>query len=381
MLDWIISNSLWLLLGGLLLILLSVLGIHVHKPKWSMLAMGLFLLLLSVVGTLKLLSSPPGLEETVDQSDRPTPSVLPVAPASPLECLHTDWNSEAYPDWPVAELLAEICNEAYDAPVDAVEKFRDMGFDNCTVLLDSSMAGYVITWNDTAIVVFRGTDDRFDWFANLDYAPAPTPHGEIHRGFHTAFQSLKPQIIKLLAARECKHLWVTGHSLGGALAVVCAYDLKENEKRQISGLVTFGQPMVVRSEMAEYLDRKEMLLGRFVHFVNEEDKVPKVPPSYNHCGSLVWFTAGIIRRSKPKGKLWGDSTVKQLDLVDGEIAPLSTQQFERLKEEVRIENSRPKWAPDGTPLYYGQAAVTNEHSMSEYLAKIRSIRTPQTPSR
>lgn len=52
---------------------------------------------------------------------------------------------------------------------------------------------------------------------------------QVHSGFITAFDSVRPAVLSLLAAmlageREQWRLMLTGHSLGGALATLCAWD-------------------------------------------------------------------------------------------------------------------------------------------------------------
>ena len=94
-------------------------------------------------------------------------------------------------------------------------------------------------------------DVKLDWLINIDEVAAPTPHGGIHRGFYSAYQSLESQISAILAQTRPKYLWVTGHSLGGALALVCAYDLIENKKVALNGVITFGQPMVADKPLAD----------------------------------------------------------------------------------------------------------------------------------
>ena len=66
--------------------------------------------------------------------------------------------------------------------------------------------------------------------------------------------------------------------------------------------------MVARKQLADHLNT--LLLGRYAHFVNEADIVPRVPPTFTHCGSLVWFTGGIIKRSKPKHLFGATATLK-----------------------------------------------------------------------
>lgn len=53
----------------------------------------------------------------------------------------------------------------------------------------------------------------------------------IHQGFYNAFQSvegyMRSEVQKLLAQFRGAKIFVTGHSLGGALATVAALDIKE----------------------------------------------------------------------------------------------------------------------------------------------------------
>ncbi len=316
-------------------------------------------------------NSVPGREDTIDQGDRPSPSPLP--PNSPLERLRLTWNSEANADWPVAETLASIADTAYQTPVDADESYRKLGFEKMMPVVENSMIGYVMSAGDVTVVAFRGTNagEISDWLANLDSLSTNTPQGSLHRGFYFAYESLKPQIVKLLHKSKTKHLWITGHSLGGALALVCAYDLVDNEKLAIDGIITFGQPMVARKQLADHLGT--LLLGRYAHFVNEADIVPRVPPTFTHCGSLVWFTGGMIKRSKPKRLFGAPATDHALSKDDNEIEPLSEQEFKGLQAELRAKNAAPDRLPDGRLLMKGNSPWIRDHSMELYLAKIRSI--------
>jgi hypothetical protein len=139
---------------------------------------------------------------------------------------------------------------------------------------------------------------------------------------------MKVQVVSILKERKTKYLWITGHSLGGALALKCAYDLVEVEQQQLNGVITFGQPMVARQKCGNYIDT--LLAGRYARFVNRDDIVPKVPPSHVACGSLVWFTDQGLQRSKVKHKVLGASAPNgplehpERNLTDeAEITPLT----------------------------------------------------------
>jgi hypothetical protein len=314
--------------------------------------------------------SSPGREDTVDEGDRPGPKPPVIGP---LEPLRMTWDSEAYSDWPVAELLASMSESSYEPPVDVDPVFRKLGFTQVMAVVDSSMIGYVASDGDVTVVVFRGTDNDVDWIVNLVAGSTQTPKGPIHKGFHNAYQPLKPQIVKLVKAANSKHLWITGHSLGGALAVVCAYDLIENEKLEVDGVITFGQPMVAKPQLATHLDT--VLLGRFAHYVNRNDIVARVPPNFSHFGSLVWFTDDGVKRSKPKQLAFGATgTDKPPKANVDEPKPLSDREFEQLKAQLRSENVEMKRSPDGTPIYEGNSTWVQDHGMEFYLARIRDIK-------
>lgn len=316
--------------------------------------------------------SPPGREDTIDEAEHPERS--PVAPTSPMEKFRAAWDSEACADWPVAELLALMSEQAYLSPVEAEAGYRTLGFDRVTSVVEGAMIGYVASGKDVTVIAFRGTNvsEMSDWLVNLNCISISTPHGAIHKGFYNAYQSMKPQLVTLLGDSRPKHLWITGHSLGGALALVCAYDLIENKKVNLKGIITFGQPMVARKQLAEHLDK--VLLGRYAHFVNEADIVPRVPPSHTYCGSEVWFTAHGIKRSKPKRPVFGAVGARETISEDTkEIVPLSKQEFEKLQAELRRQDAEPDRLPDDRPILKGNSPWIRDHSMELYLQKIRSL--------
>jgi predicted lipase len=82
---------------------------------------------------------------------------------------------------------------------------------------------------------------------------------------------------------------ITGHSLGGAMAVHCALDIKEIFGR-VNALYAFGQPRVGNQNFADYTQGK---ISSYFRVINYQDMVPHVPQSilgFKHGGTEIWYS-------------------------------------------------------------------------------------------
>ena len=112
---------------------------------------------------------------------------------------------------------------------------------------------------------------------------------------------------------ENQQVWVTGHSLGGALAVLLAATLMETGIK-VSGLYTFGAPRVGDEEFANRLN-DELSDGAHWRVVNEEDLVPHLPPEmfFCHAGNrMLLLSDGTVNESK---ETWDEFKKHRLGLV------------------------------------------------------------------
>lgn len=146
-----------------------------------------------------------------------------------------------------------------------------------------------LTDKDTAVLAFRGTSEGLDVLADLDVARVPfLGGGQVHRGFHGQFTSLEPHITNFLREKaELKRIHVTGHSLGGALAVLAAAhyaDVYEDVE-----CVTFGGPRVGDATFVERIQEK--LGDKYVRVTCQQDPVPRIPISnrFHHVGRCFQF--------------------------------------------------------------------------------------------
>ena len=141
---------------------------------------------------------------------------------------------------------------------------------------------------DMAVVSFRGTENMQDWMTNLQYSMAPAltlcnrPRDEsaarVHQGFLDAFRSVRDQVDRYLPCAEGLPVFITGHSLGGALATLGAAHLSG---RGLAACYTFGAPRVGNKGFSSSLQTP------VYRVVNPGDPVPHVPTplrGYRHAG-------------------------------------------------------------------------------------------------
>lgn len=303
-----------------------------------------------------------------DRTDWETP---PQKELTPKELLALEWSSRdrnAY--WPVASLMLELSDIAYLPPSQAREKIRELGWESESIN-GGAMQGYVIDAGDDSIVTFRGTEgDEYDIAQDLRFIGVKTEQGPMHGGFAKGYAALHSQVIDLLNRYQTKRVWLTGHSLGGGLAVVCAYRLLNETDYQIAGMMTFGQPKVVRSKLSSYLTPK--LDGKYVFFVNDMDPVTRLISPYEHFGHMVRWTDDDIERSQilvmSKGPE-SESTGQEAGYVEG----MTDAEFKELLRQTE-DSKKPKFDKDGNPLVQGFVPNVHDHYLDGYRGMLEKLR-------
>ncbi|VFS50556.1 lipase family protein [Moellerella wisconsensis] len=134
--------------------------------------------------------------------------------------------------------------------------------------------------NDTQIIAaWRGTASARDALTDGTYRPIPCPKNilsadkaKVHKGFLEAYQCIEKYFqTKITDAKNksaYKKLFITGHSLGGALALLHATELRNNNPL----LYTYGSPRVFTGSGVKAL----LSLIHFRH-INDADTVTSVP--------------------------------------------------------------------------------------------------------
>ncbi len=159
-----------------------------------------------------------------------------------------------------------------------------------------------------AIVSFRGTErDQWAdvatnarvWRISLDDEGWPSSWGKLHRGFYHGFDSVADgQLMDKIAELEGTdvQIWLTGHSLGGALATTMGArllkDMEAGANYNLAGIYTFGSPRIGNGTFAAKFDETAKSRGvRVVRIRNGADIVPELPKymGYRHVGTPTYI--------------------------------------------------------------------------------------------
>ena len=126
---------------------------------------------------------------------------------------------------------------------------------------------------EVAILSFRGTVSVRNWITNIDLVQENVSGAEVHSGFQAAFDSVKSSIHGKLdhLLEQGRTLYLTGHSLGGALALIATREIAPSSH---GSCYTFGSPRVARFGFARYIKTP------IYRVVNSNDLVPRLPPAW-----------------------------------------------------------------------------------------------------
>ena len=235
-------------------------------------------------------------------------------------------------------LLSMYAHQCYQSPDDLLKarpgikdlaplkKFLNKPLPPTFIDVDGAQA-YVMSDKDDVLIACRGTEPTALNDVLADLKMFPVKHhiaGRVHRGFYAEYEKVMPGIYDALKKhdkKQTKTLWITGHSLGGAMAVLVAAELNTCPLGVSGGLHTFGQPRVGNKEFLKSLEGM-----KYYRYRNNNDAVTAVPPSFllfRHGGVLRYInTYGNIRPAtwsqRFKDKCRGHwMALKSFNLIDG----------------------------------------------------------------
>lgn len=186
-------------------------------------------------------------------------------------------------------LFAELAMIAYNDEAEATVAAALAGFDDVSFYDRDGSQAYRFRNDRDCVIACRGTEPN-EWNdiqadANARSVLAETT-GKVHRGFKKEVDDLWPMLETALMDND-QPLYFCGHSLGGAMATICAgrcylSHINSNPRE----LFTFGSPRVGDKRYINYVTMDHY------RYVNNNDIVTRVPPvfmGFRHCGSEVYL--------------------------------------------------------------------------------------------
>ncbi|MEM9822453.1 MAG: lipase family protein [Bacteroidota bacterium] len=280
-----------------------------------------------------------------------------------------------------AMTLADFAHLAYMEPVYIEKQLQAWGFSNFHWIEDTvetDTQSFVTQKDHFAIVCFRGTSSGTDGLidARIFKTNAFGGTGRVHSGFKKALDSVWTKIDSTIDGLiGVEKIFVTGHSLGAALAQLCAYRIALKHPSLVAGVYVYGSPRVANRQFkAAY---NQLLKDKTYLHINHKDAVPTVPPAflgYQHLGLQPrTFDSGHQMLHFPQTEEdHEDQDFEDLDpaaqeklkqqLLDVQASIKRTTAFLKIKpEEIRSINYTNSDTASG---------AVDDHSMARYLFKL-----------
>ena len=189
--------------------------------------------------------------------------------------------------------MAKASDLAYKDNI--TKQWNELGYHSSKFIDIDGAQCYGIWNNEEFVLCFRGTEpsEIGDILADLNAIPrGAMTHGLVHSGFMGELDKLWDEIVKLQKDHEGKIFYITGHSLGAAMATIATSRFEEYT--YVHELYTFGSP---RAGTKSFVNN---IFTTHYRYVNNNDIVTSVPMwlmFYRHHGNLTYINFyGNIRK-------------------------------------------------------------------------------------
>lgn len=148
------------------------------------------------------------------------------------------------------------------------------------------------------VLSFQGSENIQNWIENIKITKTKrnmTCSGcQVHAGFYDCWKSLAAPMLAELHRLQASHsgakVYVTGHSLGGAVAMLAAYELQYENNVTVDGVYTFGQPRVGNKAFHDFYNGgSPRVTWRLTHWHDPVPHLPLESMGFTHIGTEVFW--------------------------------------------------------------------------------------------
>lgn len=290
-----------------------------------------------------------------------------------------DENAEGH-SLPNALALADFSHLAYFGPAYVEKQLSRWGYGPFQWAEDkkTDTQAFVAGKDAHLIVCFRGTSSGKDALVDTRFLKTSAfgGRGRVHRGFNKALDSVWGQLEAAAGAMgDGKKLFLSGHSLGAALAQLAAHRFAL-EGYPVAGIYVYGSPRIGDPEYRDVYN--ELLEAKTFLHINNKDIVARIPPrilGFRHLGGgprLFDEGHAISILPKPKGLLGEEEEMafEELDeAAQQEILEQLRDAQRSVEAEMQFLNTPPELPEDARSKGLFDIRPVDDHSMNEYLFK------------
>jgi hypothetical protein len=215
-------------------------------------------------------------------------------------------------DEPFVQRQLDLCQASYC--IDSIDAAWDCSACDSGIELEAvvynkwsggrALVGYD-SKQDALFVAYRGSSDIQNWIDNAEFkliSPYTDLSGvKVEKGWYSWYTGMKDEIDSTLLALFSKHgtsrVQITGHSAGGSVATLHAFDIARGESStpglSLDSVVTFGSPRVGNSAFSEahdeYIDQDSIPSWRVTHYYDIVPHIPEEILGYHHVNTEVWY--------------------------------------------------------------------------------------------
>jgi predicted lipase len=192
--------------------------------------------------------------------------------------------------------MSQIAYDHYENDYDArkifITKLESGGFELIKTFNNTATdtQAFLAKNDQYAVLAFRGTEVTKIEDMKIDATAAKVSvlQGKVHAGFKLAYQSVAQDIEESVLQLNGFPLYITGHSLGAALATVATQALEHNPRirEMIAACYTFGSPRVGNSE---YDMEFKSPIYRVVNTTDIVTVIPLLAMGYIHIGDVRYL--------------------------------------------------------------------------------------------
>ncbi|RKX73678.1 MAG: hypothetical protein DRP60_11475 [Spirochaetes bacterium] len=282
--------------------------------------------------------------------------------------------------------FAECAFLAYTHPGFARMAYKLIGFDNFKFFHGVGTECMVVWSSQVVIVAFRGTELKSRSVLheiNTDLNTKPVPFelgGRVHKGFLKGLEEiwggpagLQIFLKNLINKSPERPLWITGHSLGGALAALSFARLPEAK-----GLYLYGAPRVGDKNFLALFEERSVW-----RIENARDPVPLVPPdipklkfNFRDLGTLKFINQdGEVHDRRPifvlEAKAMIDSKIREVNKSMAS-ARLKRKDSKKAIERIRkqLEINKKEWKKHFDSFYKDFGLSADDHQPIFYVTKL-----------